>query len=112
MPWLLFTLGKDPVPIVQEVGWAPGPVWTGAGNLAPTGIQSPDRPARSQSLYRLRYLAHIIPLCTPNIKHKQKYHHREPIILESATRNNLEVYTPIVILMIYFSWGTVRIQSQ
>jgi hypothetical protein len=24
-------------------------------NLAPTGIQSPDRPARSQSLYRLNY---------------------------------------------------------
>ena len=21
--------GKDPVPIVQEAGWAPGPVWTG-----------------------------------------------------------------------------------
>ena len=30
-----FTPGKDPVPIVQEVGWAPGPVWTGAENLAP-----------------------------------------------------------------------------
>ena len=27
--------GKDPVPIVQESGWAPGPVWTGAENLAP-----------------------------------------------------------------------------
>jgi hypothetical protein len=51
--------GKDPVPIVQEAGWAPGPVWTGAENLAPTGIRSPDRPARSQSLYRLCYLAHI-----------------------------------------------------
>ena len=39
---------KDPVPIVQEIGWAPGPVWTGAENLAsPTGIRSPDRPARS-----------------------------------------------------------------
>ena len=25
-----FNPGKDPVPIVQEVGWAPGPVWTGA----------------------------------------------------------------------------------
>ena len=25
--------GKDPVPIVQEAGWAPGPVWTGAENL-------------------------------------------------------------------------------
>jgi hypothetical protein len=23
-----FTPGKDPVPIVQEAGWAPGPVWT------------------------------------------------------------------------------------
>ena len=46
----LFTPGKDPVPIVQEAGWAPGPVWTGAENLASTGIRSPDRPARSQSL--------------------------------------------------------------
>jgi hypothetical protein len=55
---LLFTRGKDPVPIVQEAEWAPGPVWTGAENVAPTGIQSPDRPARSQSLYRLRYPAH------------------------------------------------------
>jgi len=35
----------------QEVGWSPGLVWTGAENLAPTGIRSPDRPARSQSLY-------------------------------------------------------------
>ena len=25
-----FTPGKDPVPIVQEAGWATGPVWTGA----------------------------------------------------------------------------------
>jgi len=29
---------------------------TVAENLAPTGIRSPDRPARSESLYRLRYL--------------------------------------------------------
>jgi hypothetical protein len=49
------TSGKDPVPIAQEAGWAPGPVWTGAENLAPTGIRSPDRPARSESLYRLSY---------------------------------------------------------
>ena len=58
MPRPHFTPGKDPVPIVQEAGWAPGPVWTGAENLAPTGIQSPDRPAHSQLLYRLSYLAH------------------------------------------------------
>jgi hypothetical protein len=29
---------KDPVPIVQEVGWASGPVWTDAENLAPPGF--------------------------------------------------------------------------
>ena len=34
MPWPLFTPGKDPVPIVQEAGWAPGPVSTGAENFA------------------------------------------------------------------------------
>ena len=45
-----FTPGKDPVPIVQEAGWAPGPVWIDAENLAPTGIRSPDLPARSESL--------------------------------------------------------------
>jgi len=28
--------------MVQEAGWAPGPVWTGAENLAPTGIRSSD----------------------------------------------------------------------
>ena len=44
-----FTPGKDTLSIVHEVGWAQGPVWTGAENLAPTGIRSPDRPAPSQS---------------------------------------------------------------
>ena len=48
-----FTPGKYLVPIVQEAGWAPGPFWTGAENLAPIGIRSPDRPTRSESLYRL-----------------------------------------------------------
>ena len=47
--------GKDPVPIVQETGWASEPVWIGAENLAPTGIRSPDLPARSYSLYRLSH---------------------------------------------------------
>ena len=54
----IFTPGKDPVPIVQEAGWAPGPAWTGEENLASTGIRSPGRPARSQSLYRLSYRTH------------------------------------------------------
>jgi len=51
-----FTPGKDPVPILQEAGWAPGPVWTG-GNSRPHRDSIPDRPDRSQSLYRLSYPA-------------------------------------------------------
>jgi hypothetical protein len=57
-PWPLFTPGKDPVPNVQEDWWAPWLVLTGVENLASTGIRSPDRPARNQSLYRLSYRAH------------------------------------------------------
>jgi len=51
-----FTTGKDPVPILQEAGWAPGPVWTG-GKSRPHRDSIPDRPARIQSLYRLNYPA-------------------------------------------------------
>ena len=36
----VFSSGKDPVPIVQEAGWAPGLVWISAENLAFTGIRS------------------------------------------------------------------------
>ena len=56
-----FNTGKDPVPIVQEAGWVPGPVWRG-GKSRPIRIRSPDRPARSQSLYRLRYQAHNLSI--------------------------------------------------
>ena len=59
-PRPLFTPGKDPVPIVQKAGWARGPIWTGAENLAPTGIRSPGRSVRSQSLYQLRYPVHSV----------------------------------------------------
>jgi len=57
-PRPLFTPGKDSVPIVDEAGWAPGPVWTGVEILASTGIRSPDRPACSQALYRLSFASH------------------------------------------------------
>ena len=36
-------------------GWAPGPVWTCAENLAPTGIRSPNHSTPIESLYRLSY---------------------------------------------------------
>ena len=51
--------GKDPVPILQEAGWATGPVWAG-GKSRPHCDSIPDCPARSQSLYRLCYPAHAL----------------------------------------------------
>ena len=57
-PWLHFISRKDPVPILQEAGWAPGSVWTGRKSRFHRD-SIPDRPARSQSLYRLSYPAHM-----------------------------------------------------
>jgi hypothetical protein len=37
-PLPLFTPWKDPVPIVQEAGWAPGPFWSGAEISPPPGF--------------------------------------------------------------------------
>jgi hypothetical protein len=49
-PRPFFPRERDPVPILQEAGWAQV-----AENIASTGIRFQDRPARSESLYRLRY---------------------------------------------------------
>jgi hypothetical protein len=40
IPW------NDLVPVLQEPGWAPGPVWTG-GKSRPLPDSIPDRPTRS-----------------------------------------------------------------
>ena len=44
--WPHFNPGKDPVPILQEAGWAPEPVWTG-GKSRPYRDSIEDRKARS-----------------------------------------------------------------
>ena len=58
-PRPLYIWKGNPVPIVQEALRAPGPVWMGMENLAATGVRTPDRPARNESLYRLRYPGHF-----------------------------------------------------
>ena len=45
-PAALYPREKDQVPILQEAGWAPGPVWT-RGKYLPHLNSIPDRPARS-----------------------------------------------------------------
>ena len=37
-PQRLYRLERNPVPILQEAGWTPGPDLTGAENLTSTGI--------------------------------------------------------------------------
>ena len=49
-----FTPGKDPVPFVQEAGWAPGLVWTG-GKSRSHRDSITELPSRSKLLYRLSY---------------------------------------------------------
>jgi hypothetical protein len=61
--------GKTRYPLfVQEAGWAPAPVWTCAKDLSPTGIRSPDRPAHSQTLYRLSYPDQGVMLAACNFR--------------------------------------------
>ena len=50
--------GKTRYPLYRRLGGPQGRSGR-AENLVPTGTQSPDRPARSQSLYRLTYPAHM-----------------------------------------------------
>jgi len=52
-----FTPRKDPVPILQEAGWAPGPVWMGR-KICPHQDSILDHPAHSLLLYWLSYPAH------------------------------------------------------
>jgi len=71
-PRLLFNTGKDPVPILQEAGWAPGTVWMG-GKSRPHQDSIPDCPACSQSLYRLSYRAHCVKRSVCKLSLQQCY---------------------------------------
>jgi hypothetical protein len=84
----LYPWERDPVPIVQEAGWSPRPVWTDAENFVPTGIRSPNRPNRSESLYRLRY---------PDPQHIAIFSRKITTLFETAlTISSIIVSTEIV----------------
>jgi hypothetical protein len=65
-----FTLRKDAVIFVQELV-EPRDRSGGTKNIAPTGIRSPDRPARGVSLYRLRYVRQCTPTQLQNCQLKE-----------------------------------------
>jgi hypothetical protein len=53
-------------PLYKRPGGPQSLVWTGAENLASTGIRSTDRPACSDSLYRLNHPGQRINACSIN----------------------------------------------
>jgi hypothetical protein len=68
-----FTPGNDSVPIAQEAGWAPGPVWTGAKNSRPPRFDPRTvQPVASPYTYwatpamtsLLRVLSHVTDVLT------------------------------------------------
>jgi hypothetical protein len=54
-PGPLYHRKRGQVPTLQAASWASGPDRAGLVNLGSTGIWTRDRPARSLSLYLLRY---------------------------------------------------------
>jgi hypothetical protein len=75
---------RDPVSIVHEAKLAPGAFWTVAKKLAPTGIRSPDRPHRSESLYRLSYpWVSSVHKCA---RYTRKIHVKHHILISSNLR--------------------------
>ena len=97
-PRPLFTPGKDPVPVVQEAVWTPGPVWKSAENHTPTEIWSPDRPALNQSLYRLSYPAHSSCLAEAIFDQTFPYDYPKNLVP--------------VILLIHTTYGNVKMRSE
>jgi len=58
-PLSFYTQERTPVPIVEEAGWTPRPVWMGMTKrkyFAPTVVRDPDCPTSGESLYQLRIL--------------------------------------------------------
>jgi hypothetical protein len=112
-----FTPGKDPVPIIQEAGWAPGPVLTG-GKSRPHGIRCPDRPARSQSLYRPSYPAHEVYILYVNIRrpdyvrYAPKYQFPDQLMKsEKSLATYLDIFCDVLVALlkllqsVVFNWS-------
>ena len=94
-----FTPGKDPVPIVQEAGWAPGPVWTG-GKSRPHRDSITDRPALSSDAIPAE------PPC-PYI-----YSTRSPIVTLLYRRAQSDRWSSFCKLLWFTEWLTQHLVTQ
>ena len=91
----LYPPGKDPVPILQEAGWAPGPVWMGRKSR-PYRDSIRDHPVRSQSLYQLSYPAHnrwILPDLNVHYWHAKLTEESETVPHPGTCLPSLQIFT-------------------
>jgi hypothetical protein len=91
---------RDPVPLVQETGWTPGPVWTGAENLAPYGKQ-PKTSRSTRSWYKQTMGERATPTHTV---HRYKQDEERP-----CRRRTLKPWLIKIIIIIIII--IVRVQS-
>ena len=70
--------GEEPVPILQEAGWAPEPVWAG-GKSRPHRDSIPDRPARSAVAIRTELL-------DPRTKEKYRFNYSTELLTDFSIK--------------------------
>jgi hypothetical protein len=84
MPLLLYCRERDPVPILQEAGWASVPIWMGPENIDSTGLEHQtvqpvaihynDYAILSASRYYTAYIIRQwILFNIPLVKHRSPY---------------------------------------
>ena len=78
-PWPHFSPVNDPVPILQEDGWAPEPFGTG-GKSRPYRDSIPDRPARSSVAIPTELPGPQIWRVTYNILNNQSAYSRKRVV--------------------------------
>ena len=93
-PRPVYPLLKTRYPLYRGLGGPPGPVWTGAENLATTGIRSPDRPAfgdiREEDTAQFTYIMGL------------KYSNNEDALFGSGSYYEVDLF---IALLFNFFWN-------
>ena len=89
--------GKSRYPLYSRLGGPQGRSWQVRKVSPPTGIRSPDRLARSQSLYRLCYPAHSrvsgVTVLSVSLGECQYNAVNRPFLLASASRHFFTLFS-------------------
>jgi len=107
--------GRDPVPILQEAGWAPGPVWTGGKSrphrdsildrpahssvAIPTELPGPHTHTHTHTLYMYIYIYVYVCVCIYIYIHTHKHTHTHTRTRARTVINLILNHTAFVLLL-------------